>query len=131
MKTNSARSAAGIGQKRTVTIDCSGEVTFEGAMEADLNLAEIPYESGAIKFRYTRYMAPDGTRWIRHGLFVAYHEDGVVSSEGNYVHGAEDGVWRDFHPNGQLGAEGNYVHGEKAGAWRFWSEDGLEQAQSL
>jgi len=31
---------------------------------ADLNLAEIPYESGVLRFRYTRFMAPDGTRWI-------------------------------------------------------------------
>jgi antitoxin component YwqK of YwqJK toxin-antitoxin module len=100
-------------------------------MEAALNLAEISYESGAIKFRYTRYLASDGTRWVRHGLFVAYHEDGVVSSEGNYAHGAEDGVWRDFHPNGQLAAEGNYVDGQETGLWRFWSEDGLEQPQSF
>ncbi|MFV0674221.1 toxin-antitoxin system YwqK family antitoxin [Variovorax sp. tm] len=96
-------------------------------MDADLNLAEIPYESGAIRFRYTRYMAADGARWIRHGLFVAYHENGAVSSEGSYVHGSENGVWRDFHPNGQLAAEGSYLDGRETGKWRFWSADGAEQ----
>lgn len=83
---------------------------------------------GAIRFRYTRYMAADGARWIRHGLFVAYHENGAVSSEGSYVHGSENGVWRDFHPNGQLAAEGSYLDGRETGMWRFWSADGAEQS---
>ena len=96
----------------------------------DADLAEILYESGPIRFRYTRYMAPDGTRWVRHGLFVAYHENGAVSSEGSYLHGAENGVWRDYHPNGQLAAEGYYVDGQEAGEWRFWGEDGSRPPQA-
>ena len=95
--------------------------------EADLHLAEIPYESGNLQFRYTRYMAPDGSRWIRHGLFVAYHENGVMSSEGSYFEGKEHGAWRDFHANGQLASEGNYHHGQEVGTWRFWGSDGSEK----
>lgn len=95
--------------------------------EAEFNLAEIPYDSGALRFRYARYMAPDGTRWIRHGLFVAYHENGVVSSEGRYIEGKEHGIWRDFHENGQLASEGGYHDGEEVGTWRFWGPDGSEQ----
>lgn len=95
--------------------------------EADLNLAEVPYESGVLRFRYTRFMAPDGTRWIRHGLFVAYHENGVVSSEGSYNEGKEHGLWRGFHENGQLASEGSYDQGEEDGIWRFWGPDGTEQ----
>jgi antitoxin component YwqK of YwqJK toxin-antitoxin module len=93
-------------------------------MDPDLNLAEIPYQSGTVRFRYTRYMSPDGTRWIRHGLFAAYHENGAVSSEGNYVHGVENGLWRDYHSNGQLAAEGDYDDGKEVGLWRFWDESG-------
>lgn len=95
--------------------------------EPDLNLAEIPYESGALKFRYTRFMAADGTRWIRRGLFVAYHENGAVSSEGGYNDGKEHGLWRDFHENGQQASEGSYYDGEEVGTWRFWGPDGSEQ----
>lgn len=97
------------------------------SLEADLNLAEIPYESGVLRFRYTRFMAPDGTRWIRHGLFVAYHENGVVGSEGSYNDGKEHGLWRDFHENGQQASEGSYHKGEEVGMWRFWGPDGREQ----
>lgn len=96
-------------------------------IDAELNIAEIPYESGAIRFRYARVMAPDRTRWIRHGLFVAYHENGTVASEGQYVDGKEDGPWRDLHPNGQPAAEGRYSAGRQVGAWRFWKPDGTQE----
>ncbi len=96
-------------------------------IEADLNIAEIPYDSGAIRFRYARVMAPDRTRWIRHDLFVEYHENGKLVSEGQYVDGKEDGLWRDFHANGQLAAEGRYRAGKEVGVWRFWSSAGIEE----
>ncbi len=98
--------------------------------EADLNIAEIPYESGTIRFRYTRVMSPDRTRWIRHGLFVAYHENGTVASEGHYVDGKEDGLWRDFHPDGRPASEGHYRDGREVGVWRFWNADGTEESSA-
>lgn len=94
----------------------------------DLDIAEIPYESGAIRFRYARVLAEDGTRWIRHGLFVAYHENGQISSEGSYVHSHEEGIWRSYHENGQLAAEGLYTHGREEALWRFWSSSGQEES---
>ena len=90
----------------------------------NLDIAEIPFESGVIKFRYSRYLAPDKTRWIRHGLFRAYYSSGVLASEGLYEHGLEVGVWRDFHENGFLAAEGEYEQGQKIGVWKFWDLDG-------
>lgn len=95
--------------------------------ETTLYIAEIPYESGNIKFRYSRRMSQDGQMWIRHGLFVSYHENGTVASEGNYENGLEIGVWRDFHENGQLASEGSYVGGKEEGLWKFWSLDGSEE----
>lgn len=91
---------------------------------SDLNIAEIPYETGEIHFRYARYLSDDGSRWIRHGLFRAYHLNGNLASEGNYIDGAEHGQWRDYHENGQLAAEGLYENGKEAGQWLFWNEDG-------
>jgi len=93
-------------------------------MQADLNIAEIPYESGAIKYRYSRVPAPDGSRWLRHGFFVEYSEAGVVISEGHYVNGKEHGEWRDFHPNGKLAALGTYENGIEVGEWQYWGEQG-------
>ena len=90
----------------------------------DLNIAEIPYESGAIRFRYSRYLSDDGAKWIRHGLFQAFHENGALASEGNYTHGVEDGLWRDYHDNGQIAAEGNFENGVESGEWRYWDSNG-------
>jgi antitoxin component YwqK of YwqJK toxin-antitoxin module len=90
----------------------------------ELNIAEIPYEDGEIHYRYARYMSDDGTRWVRHGLFRAYHPNGVLASEGSYVDGQEHGLWTDYHENGQIAARGRYEKGEEASGWEFWNEDG-------
>ena len=94
---------------------------------SDQHIAEILHENGEVRFRYARYLAEDGTRWIRHGLFLAYHPDGSLASEGEYRDGVEHGLWRDFHTNGRLAAEGTYAGGEQIGDWRFWNSDGLLQ----
>ena len=94
--------------------------------ENDLNIAEIHYDSGAIKFRYSRVLSLDGTRWVLHGFFLAYHVNGNVASEGHFTDGKEDGLWRDFHSNGVLASEGRYCLGRQVGVWRFWMSDGVE-----
>jgi antitoxin component YwqK of YwqJK toxin-antitoxin module len=91
---------------------------------SELHIAEIPFEDGHIRYRYSRRLSPDGTRWIREGLFQAFHPSGTLASEGSYIDGLEEGIWRDFHDNGQLAAEGAYSAGVEAGAWRFWNPDG-------
>jgi antitoxin component YwqK of YwqJK toxin-antitoxin module len=99
---------------------------------ADLDIAEIFYDSGAIRFRYSRYLSEDGLSWVRHGLFRAYHECGALASEGQYCNGTEQGVWRDFHSNGRLAAEGVYESGKEVGIWRFWDDQGtlLEESKT-
>ena len=92
-----------------------------------LHIAEIPYESGTIKTRYSFLPSPDNTKHIRHGLFVHYHPDGTVASECNYINGLETGTWSDYHQNGQKATEGEYVEGKEHGIWRFWSPEGEEE----
>jgi antitoxin component YwqK of YwqJK toxin-antitoxin module len=97
-------------------------------MTSDLSVAEVPYESGVIRFRYSRILSADGTQWVRHGLFVERHENGNVISEGTYLHGQKQGWWRLFHANGQLAAQGRYNSGREEGLWRFWNSRGDEEA---
>ena len=92
------------------------------ATDQQLNLAEIPFDTGGIRFRYSRYLALDGMRWIRHGLFRSYYKDGSLASQGAYEHGKEEGMWRDYHENGELAAEGSYREGSKVGVWNYWDE---------
>jgi antitoxin component YwqK of YwqJK toxin-antitoxin module len=95
--------------------------------ETILFITEIPYENGNIRFRYSRRMSVDGQKWVRHGLFLAYHENGSVASEGNYENDMEAGIWRDYHETGQLASEGTYVAGKEEGIWKYWGPDGNEE----
>jgi antitoxin component YwqK of YwqJK toxin-antitoxin module len=97
-------------------------------LAGELNIAEIPYPDGTIRFRYARYQAPGGKCWIRHGLFQAYWPDGSLASEGTYVDGAEHGLWVDLHQNGRLAARGHYEHGVEVGQWEYWTADGSPDA---
>jgi hypothetical protein len=58
----------------------------------DLHIAELCFEDGSVKCRYSRYLFEDGSRWVRHGLFVQYHRGGAIASEGYYEHGLEQGL---------------------------------------
>lgn len=98
------------------------------AVTADLHIAEIPYDTGELHFRYARYLSDDGRKWIRHGLFHAYHRNGNLASEGHYENGLEQGLWRDYHENGKPAAEGHYDKGQEVGTWQFWDADGKPEA---
>ena len=88
------------------------------------DVAEVSYESGAVKFRYARRLSADGTTWVRDGRFVAYFEDGAVASERFYRDGLGTGLWRDYHANGRLAAEGEYRDGVEVGDWKYWNFEG-------
>jgi antitoxin component YwqK of YwqJK toxin-antitoxin module len=92
-----------------------------------LHIAEITDDLGRVVARYTRYLASDGSGWVRHGRYVAYHPGGQVAGEVTYEHGVEEGIGRDYYEDGQLAAEGHYRAGKEDGLWRFWSRDGIEQ----
>ena len=87
-----------------------------------LYIVEIPYDNGNIRYRYSRFLSEDGTHWVRHGLFIAYYENGVIASEGMYTNGLEDGLWIDYYDNGQLAAKGYYKNGEQLDGWEYWAK---------
>ncbi len=95
--------------------------------EIDLQIAEIPWPSGAIQYRYARYLSECGTKWVRHGLFESYYESGRISAAGQYQDGHETGLWKTFHANGQLASIGSYQKGVEVGKWQFFSENGTEE----
>ena len=92
-----------------------------------LHIAEVHFEGGGLQFRYARKMSSDGSRWVRHGLFEAYHPNGQLASEGQYSEGLEEGAWRDYHDNGQLAAAGQYEAGNQVGEWKYWVADGTPE----
>lgn len=89
-----------------------------------LYIAEIPFDNGTVRFRYSRIMSEDGKKWIRHGLYKEYHPNGVLASEGEYDLGLETGLWKDYHDNGHLAAQGEYKEGKEIGIWQYWDAAG-------
>jgi antitoxin component YwqK of YwqJK toxin-antitoxin module len=85
-----------------------------------LSLAETFYEDGSHKLTYEWYLANDGAMRVLHGRFYAYHRNGQLASEGQYLNGLEDGLWRYYHENGQLAAEGRYEDGFDVGEWKYY-----------
>ena len=98
----------------------------EKSMQTDsvLYIAEILYETGELRYRYSRKMSPDGTMWIRDGFFEEYYQNGSLASEGLYNDGLEDGYWKDYHENGNIAAEGYYSEGKEIGKWIYYDEQG-------
>ena len=53
-----------------------------------------------------------------------FHENGNLSSAGNYKDGKQQGEWKYFHENGNLSSVGNYKDGKQQGKWKFFYENG-------
>jgi hypothetical protein len=54
-----------------------------------------------------------------------------MDSEGNYINGKRNGLWKYWHENGQVRCEGNYINGLKDGVWKYWDETGVLTEETL
>lgn len=61
---------------------------------------------------------------VKHGHFVYYHENGNVSSEGNYLNDKAEGPWTIWHENGKIKSKGKYTEDKLEGAWEYWFDNG-------
>ncbi|NPA67874.1 MAG: toxin-antitoxin system YwqK family antitoxin [Chlorobi bacterium] len=57
--------------------------------------------------------------WVEHKPFG---EEKI--SEGNYVDGKKEGIWKSYYPGGTLKSEITYVHGKKYGRAKTYFENG-------
>jgi antitoxin component YwqK of YwqJK toxin-antitoxin module len=94
----------------------------------NLYIAEIPYDTGELRYRYARHLSSDGSQWIRHGLFTEFHQNGQMASQGTYANDLEEGSWQDFYENGQIAAQGLYRSGIEIGTWQYWNPEGIQEA---
>lgn len=51
-----------------------------------------------------------------------FHENGVVSSEGNMRDGKPDGYWKNYHKNGKIKIEGNRKNFILDSIWKFYDD---------
>jgi antitoxin component YwqK of YwqJK toxin-antitoxin module len=100
-------------------------------VNGSLETEEVRSEDGTLHFRYSKYLSADGSRWIRHGLLVAYDLDGSIAGEVTYSHDIEEGPCRHYHRNGQLASSGTLKAGKEDGQWKFYDENGVLERTTI
>jgi antitoxin component YwqK of YwqJK toxin-antitoxin module len=55
---------------------------------------------------------------------TTYRDDGSLLAEETYDRGVLHGPYRDYWSNGVVSLEGQYADGQQEGEWRFYNEDG-------
>ena len=58
------------------------------------------------------------------GFKTFYYQNGNKSSEGNFVNGKPEGLWKSYFENGKLKSEGNRHNNKPDGLWKFYNENG-------
>lgn len=81
------------------------------------------YASGQLIYEGEQVLDGDG-RWVRHGPWSAYYEDGSPWERGAYADGVEDGRWDWWYENGQPMSAGAFRDGVRVGPWSWWYPDG-------
>lgn len=79
---------------------------------------EIFYPSGKLK------MSGQTINGEKHGLWVAYFENGGVWSKNEFDHGIQHGTTLIFQKSGLTYYTGSYTNGERSGEWHFYDNTG-------
>lgn len=67
---------------------------------------------------------PELNKTLRHGYWKAWHDNGKLSSEGEYDRGNRIGTWRYYNYDGWLEIEGVYRDDKQYGTWNWYNSKG-------
>jgi hypothetical protein len=68
---------------------------------------------------------------VRHGPFVAWHDNGVQKARGQYRMGKRHGHWVKYDEQGRMQVEADFADDQKHGRVRVYGADGSLQSESL
>jgi len=60
----------------------------------------------------------------RQGLWRHWYTNNQLMYEGEYNEGMRVGSWKEWYGNGQVSGEGKYVNSKRYGFWTLWFKDG-------
>jgi len=58
------------------------------------------------------------------GPCIGYHDNGILSYEGQLVKGSYEGVWNYYNREGNLEIETNFKNNERDGIWTYFDNEG-------
>jgi antitoxin component YwqK of YwqJK toxin-antitoxin module len=61
---------------------------------------------------------------VKHGAYVAYHNNGILSQEGSYEYDKKTGLWREYTPTGEVYRETFYKNGKVHGINNTYTNTG-------
>lgn len=101
-----------------------GEVTLD-----DLVYREGFFYKNSTDVLFTGKVIKGGQQWAfrdgrADGPYVSYHDNGELSSKGNYRNGVRDGPWITYHISGQLLIKETLKNGEREGPWEYYFLNG-------
>ena len=73
---------------------------------------------------YQVYWEPAYSRYVQHGYYEGFHEDGALRVAGQYRHGNRIGLWIEWYQNGKKKGEINWADGKPEGEVTEWYENG-------
>jgi antitoxin component YwqK of YwqJK toxin-antitoxin module len=85
----------------------------------------------AIEAVQGRSKAPTFIEYPEHGPYRETNASGVVTCEGQFVHGKRSGTWTWRHPAGTMSCRREYVDGKAHGQELSWYADGALEAEGL
>lgn len=100
------------------------EVTFD-----DLVYREGLFYKKPTDVPFTGKVAKGGQQWTfkdgkAEGPYVSYHDNGELSSKGNYKNGKRDGPWVTYHISGKLMIKETLKNGTLEGPWEYYFVNG-------
>ena len=66
---------------------------------------------------------------VQHGPVSAWHDNGQLKMQGQYINDKREGRYSWWHRNGQRSLTGAYKTGNKTGTWVWWHPNGMKQIE--
>jgi hypothetical protein len=125
--------APGDGRAATNVVPQPEPPATTGAPAADeppapIEVLETTDYDGRVVSRAEGYRDENG-KFVYHGTFTTYHDNGLPKREEHYVHGVTHGERTSWYENGQISGQGYYDHGRETGIWSAWWPNGFKQQE--
>ena len=111
-------------------VSCSKEVpsdklVFRNGFIYEIN-STVPFTGSSVDYHDNGQLSSKGNYkdGKRDGLVEGFHENGQLRYRRNFKDGELDGLFEWFHKNGQLRFRGNYKNGKREGLWESFDEEG-------
>lgn len=104
------------------------KTSYERLNDERLRVSEF-YDNGILGKQYNFRIVGNDT--IVSGPFKEFYDTGNLKSEGNYLNGMKDGMYKSYYPNGFLDLTGYFLQDDKVGPWFYFRDSSISNLDRL